>query len=255
VKKVSEEGTSLLTKNLLLCASRRVRSISSTSVPPSLDKLLFAHSQKERLAITTSLVYYYQRASILVGCKSDRRMSEEYNEAQLRLITVWDAHCKAEFADANVEDTMATMIQESEGGTVPFVNHVPTMTGGYTLSSIESFYSKYFLCQMPKDTETKLVSRTVGRTQIVDEMIFSFTHDIEMAWMLPKVKPTMKKVEVPLVAIIGFENEKVSFERIYWDQASVLVQIGMLGIGQLPITGVEQTRKVQDPSLPSNTLM
>jgi carboxymethylenebutenolidase len=182
-------------------------------------------------------------------------MTEEYNEAQLRLIKVWDAHCKAEFADASVEDTMATMIQESESGTVPFVNHVPTMTGGYTRSSIESFYSKYFLPQMPKDTETKLVSRTVGSSQIVDEMLFSFTHDIEMAWMLPNVKPTMKKVEVPLVAIIGFENEKVSFERIYWDQASVLVQIGLIVAGQLPVTGVEQARKVQDPSLPSNTLI
>ncbi len=182
--------------------------------------------------------------------------NEEYNESQMRLITVWDAHCKAEFADANVEDTMATMINDSDQGPIPFVNHVPVMTGGYARNAIESFYSKYFLNQMPDDTATKIISRTVGTNQIVDEMIFSFTHNIEMAWMLPKVSPTMRKVEIPLVAVIGFENEKVSFERIYWDQASVLVQIGLLPADSaLPVTGIEQARKVMDPSLPSNTLI
>jgi len=187
---------------------------------------------------------------------------EQYTPSQLCLIKVWDAHCKAEFADASVEDTMATMIDDpnKDDGTTPFVNHVPTMTGGYGRSSIERFYSQHFLHDMPKDTETKIVSRTVGNNQIVDEMIFSFTHDIPMAWMLPRVKPTMKKVSVPLVAIIGFENDKVSFERIYWDQASVLVQIGLIDSKNdespsLPVTGIEQTRKVEDPSLPSNTLI
>ena len=186
-------------------------------------------------------------------------MDEHYTEAQQRLIQVWDAHCKAEFEDSSVEDTMATMLSESEDGPIPFVNHVPTMTGGYTQSAVKSFYSSHFLHQMPKDTATKLISRTVGSKQIVDEMIFSFTHDVEMAWMLPKVKPTMRKVAIPLVAVIGFENEKVHFERIYWDQASVLVQIGLLqaaaGDSNLPISGVEQTHKVLDPSLPSNTLI
>jgi len=189
--------------------------------------------------------------------------TDDYTEAQKRLVAVWDAHCKAEFADASVEDTMATMISDSAdpGGPVPFVNHVPVMTGGYTQSAVQSFYSCYFLHQMPSDTATKLISRTVGTNQIVDEMIFSFTHDVTMAWMLPKVTPTMRKVEIPLVAVIGFENEKVSFERIYWDQASVLVQIGLLqpttgnGDSSLPVTGIEQTHKVMDPSLPSNTLI
>lgn len=108
---------------------------------------------------------------------------------------------------------------------------------------------------MPDDTETKMVSRTVGNTQIVDEMIFSFTHTVEMAWILPNVPPTGKRVAVPLVAIIGFEDDKVSFERIYWDQASVLIQIELLSPKGLPALGVEQTKKVEDPSLPSNTLI
>ena len=153
----------------------------------------------------------------------------DYTEAQQRLIDVWNAHTKAEFADANVDETMATMVSESAYGPIPFVNHVPTMTGGYNRTAVKHFYSTFFLPQMPKDTETKLVTRTVGTNQIVDEMIFLFTHDVEMAWMLPKVAPTGKKVEIPLVAVIGFCHDKVSFERIYWDQASVLVQIGLLG--------------------------
>jgi carboxymethylenebutenolidase len=169
----------------------------------------------------------------------------EYTEAQQRLVDVWEAHTKAEFANKSVEDTMMTMISDSENGVIPYVNHVPTMTGGYTRSAVQSFYSRYFLHHMPKDTETKLVSRTVGSKQIVDEMIFSFTHDVEMAWMLPKVKPTMRTVKIPLVAVIGFENDKVSFERIYWDQASVLVQIGLLDQqSSLPVTGIEQARKI-----------
>lgn len=117
------------------------------------------------------------------------------------------------------------------------------------------FYAKYFIPQMPEDTETVPVSRTVGNTQIVDEMIFKFTHTSEMAWMLPGVAPTNKRVEVPLVAIIGFDGDKVAYERIYWDQASVLVQLGLIDGKNLPVAGIEATRKVEDPSLPSNTLI
>ena len=109
---------------------------------------------------------------------------------------------------------------------------------------------------MPEDTETVPISRTVGNDQIVDEMIFKFTHTCEMAWMLPGVKPTGKRVEVPLVAIIGFVDDKVSSDRIYWDQASVLVQLGLLQPGGLPVTGIETAHKVADPaSLPSNGLI
>jgi carboxymethylenebutenolidase len=147
--------------------------------------------------------------------------------AQQRLSDVWEEHMKGEFATKSVEETMA----------------------------IAAFYRDYFIPQMPPDTETVPVSRTIGDTQIVDEMIFKFTHSIRMDWMLPGIEPTGKRVEVPLVAIIGFKDGKVMSEHIYWDQASVLVQLGLLEADKLPVVGIEATRKILDPTLPSNTLI
>jgi len=99
------------------------------------------------------------------------------------------------------------------------------------------------------------VSRTIGTDRLVDEMIFRFTHTIEMEWMLPGVPPTGKHVEIPVVAIVHLRDGKLAHEHIYWDQASVLVQLGLLSPGGLPVAGVETARKVLDPSLPSNALM
>ena len=169
--------------------------------------------------------------------------------AQQKLSEVWEEHMKCEFATKNVDDTMVTMI---EGG---HVNHVPTMTGGQGLAAIRDFYTRFFIPQMPPDTKTTPISRTIGETQIVDEMIFEFTHTVPMDWMLPGIGPTGKRVEVALVAIIGFREDKVSHEHIYWDQASVLVQLGLLDASRLPVTGRESSAKVRDASLPSNQLI
>jgi len=108
---------------------------------------------------------------------------------------------------------------------------------------------------MPLDTEMIPISRTIGNNQLVDEMVFKFTHSIRMDWMLPGVPPTGKRVEVPLVAIVQFRNGKLAHEHIYWDQASVLVQLGLLDAANLPVAGVETARKALDPRLPSNALM
>ena len=187
---------------------------------------------------------------VLAGCsKSEQPIAQERSIAQEQLKTVWEEHMKGEFATKSVDDTMATMI---EGG---HVNHVPTMTGGRGLKEIRDFYSRFFIPQMPPDTKTTPISRTIGDTQIVDEMIFEFTHTVPMDWMLPGIPPTGKKVEVALVAIIGFREGKVSHEHIYWDQASVLVQLGLLDGSKLPVAGRESAAKVSDPSLPSNTLI
>ena len=169
--------------------------------------------------------------------------------AQQKLKEVWEEHMKCEFATKSVDDTMATMI---EGG---HVNHVPTMTGGQGLKAIRDFYTRFFIPQMPPDTKTTPISRTIGDTQIVDEMIFEFTHTVTMDWMLPGIAPTGKRVEVALVAIIGFREGKVSHEHIYWDQASVLVQLGLLDASRLPVAGRESAAKVRDASLPSNQLI
>ena len=137
----------------------------------------------------------------------------------------------------------------------PYVNHIPTMTGGVGHDQLKRFYKYHFIGGNPDDTELVPISRTVGADQLVDEMLFKFTHTSEVDWMLPGIEPTGKRVEIPLVAIVGFKNGKVAHEHIYWDQASVLVQIGLLNAEGLPVAGIETTRKVVDQSLPSNKLM
>ena len=154
-----------------------------------------------------------------------------------------------EFSTCNTEDTLSTMVENA------YVNHIPVLTGGFGKSELREFYSKRFIPQMPPDTEMTPVSRTIGEDQLVDEMVFKFTHTIRMDWMLPGVPPTGKRVEVPLVAIVRFRDGKLAHEHIYWDQASVLVQIGLLDASKLPVAGVESARKVLDPKLPANELM
>ena len=129
-----------------------------------------------------------------------------------------------------------------------YVNHVPVMTGGFGKSDLRVFYSQHFIPSMPPDTTLTPISRTVGQNQLVDEMVFSFTHTREMPWMLPGVPPTNRRVEVPLVAIVQFREGKLAHEHIYWDQASVLKQIGLLTDPGLPVFGAETARKVVDPS-------
>jgi carboxymethylenebutenolidase len=151
---------------------------------------------------------------------------------------LWDKHTSHEFATRDTEHTLATMVEDAH------VNHVPVMTGGRGKAALREFYSKDFIPCMPPDTTLTPVSRTVGTDQLVDEMIFSFTHTQEMPWMLPGVAPTHKHVEIPLVAIVGFRDGKLAHERIYWDQASVLKQIGLLPGDSLPVYGAETARKV-----------
>jgi carboxymethylenebutenolidase len=137
----------------------------------------------------------------------------------------------------------------------PYVNHIPTMTGGVGHNQLKRFYKYHFIGANPPDTKLVPVSRTVGTDSLVDEMLFSFTHTSEIDWMLPGVPPTGRKVEVPVVAIVRFHDGKLAHEHIYWDQASVLVQIGLLDPIDLPVAGVAEARKLVDKTLPSNALM
>jgi carboxymethylenebutenolidase len=169
--------------------------------------------------------------------------------AQEALRKLWEDHVRYEFSTRNTEDTLATMVEDA------YVNHIPVLTGGSGQEELREFYSKRFIPQMPPDTEMTPVSRTIGEDQIVDEMVFKFTHTIPMDWILPGIPPTGKRVEVPLVAIVRVRDGKLAHEHIYWDQASVLVQIGLLDPTRLPVVGVESAKKVLDPSLPANELM
>lgn len=154
---------------------------------------------------------------------------------------LWEEHTKHEFVTRDTASTLATMVEDA------YVNHIPVMTGGFGKAALTEFYSERFIPTMPPDTTLTPVSRTVGDHQLVDEMIFSFTHTQEMPWMLPGVAPTNRRVEIPLVAIVRFREGKLAHEHIYWDQASVLKQIGLLTDASLPVFGAETARKVLDP--------
>jgi len=165
------------------------------------------------------------------------------------LAALWEAHCRTEFETRDVDATMATMVAE------PYVNHVPTMTGGVGHDQLKRFYKYHFVGANPEDTTLIPISRTIGTDSLVDEMLFCFTHTREIDWMLPGIPPTGRRVEIPLVAIVRFVGDKVAHEHIYWDQASVLVQIGKLDPAGLPVAGVETAQKIRDPKRSSNHLM
>jgi len=157
------------------------------------------------------------------------------------LAQLWEQHTAHEFSARDTEATLDTMVDDA------YVNHIPTLTGGYGKAALRDFYSQRFIPTMPPDTTLTPISRTIGTDQLVDEMIFSFTHTQEMPWMLPGIAPTNKRVEIPLVAIVRFRDGKLAHEHIYWDQASVLKQIGLITDDSLPVFGVETAERVRNP--------
>ena len=165
------------------------------------------------------------------------------------LVALWEEHCRCEFESRDVNATMATMVPQ------PYVNHIPTMTGGVGYEQLKRFYGHFFIPVNPPDFRLIPISRTVGVDTIVDEFIVCFTHTTEVDWLLPNIPPTGRAVEIPTVAIVKFEGDKVAHEHIYWDQASVLVQIGLLEAQDLPVAGAETAHKLLNRSLPSNQLI
>ena len=155
---------------------------------------------------------------------------------------VFDLHIKCEFEDHDVDATMQKMTKE------PYVHHVPVMTGGVGYDGVYNFYKNHFIGKMSDDTKIVRLSRTVDKEQVVDELILSFTHDREIDFILPGVPATGKYVEIACVVVMNFKDGKISHEHIYWDQASLLVQIGLLDPKLLPVTGREQAKRLLELS-------
>ncbi len=175
--------------------------------------------------------------------------SEALTPAQQALADLWERHLASEFETKSATEAVSTMVPDA------YVNHMPVLTGGRGHDALGRFYAQHFIPKMPPDLELVPISRTIGTDQLVDEMVIRFTHTVTMDWMLPGIPPTGKPVEVPLVAIVRFRGDKLAHEHIYWDQASVLTQLGLIDSGALPTVGVETARKALDPSLPSNALI
>ncbi len=164
------------------------------------------------------------------------------------MIDTFQKHVGAELA-GDLETTMATMTAD------PHLHNVPTMIGGVGREGVRDFYKNHLVGKFfPPDVKMTNVSSTVGDDQIVDELVISFTHTVPIDWMLPKVVPTGKPVEVAFAVIVGFKDGKITHEHIYWDQASVLVQIGLIDPKGLPVVGAESARKILNPKLPARMM-
>jgi carboxymethylenebutenolidase len=167
---------------------------------------------------------------------------------QQAMIDAFQKHVGAELA-GDLETTMATMSAE------PHLNHVPTMAGGVGRQGVRDFYRDHLVGKFfPPDVKMTSVSRTVGDDRIVEEIYISFTHTTAIDWLLPGVAPTGKPVEMAVAVVVGFKDGKITHEHIYWDQAGVLVQIGLIDPKGLPVSGAESARKVLNPKLPARKM-
>src|SRR5665213_3089867 len=154
------------------------------------------------------------------------------------MLDTFKKHVDAELA-GDLETTMATMTAD------PHLHNVPSMVGGVGRDGVRKFYKNHLVGKFfPPDVKMTNVSSTVGDTQIVDELVISFTHTTPIDWMLPGVVPTGKPVEIAVAVVVGFKDGKISHEHIFWDQASVLVQIGLIDPKGLPVVGAERDRKL-----------
>jgi carboxymethylenebutenolidase len=162
---------------------------------------------------------------------------------------LFDHHVSSEFEAKDADATMETMTED------PTVIHVPVLTGGRGDQELYAFYRDWFIPAWPDDVQVEQVSRTVGSERVVDELIIRFTHTCEMPFWLPAIAPTGRRVELPIVVVMAFDEAQVASEHIYWDQASLLIQIGLLETANLPIAGSIQAQALVDPAVALNGMI
>ncbi|KAI8939066.1 hypothetical protein NX059_004905 [Plenodomus lindquistii] len=167
---------------------------------------------------------------------------------------LWDAKYTDDVPERASMNVVKGMSQNS-----PHVSILPTLEGGVGRKKLEEFYREFFVPSLVQDFNIRLVSRTVGVNRVVDEMVVSFTHDDEVDWILPGVPPTDKFVQIPMVSIVAVVGGKLVSEHMYWDQASVLAQVGLFdpklvpknlkskGLKRLPVAGAESANLLVDP--------
>jgi carboxymethylenebutenolidase len=135
---------------------------------------------------------------------------------------IWADHLAGEFTIKDVEHTLATMVDDA------YVNHMPVNTGGRGKEQLRRFYRDDFIPSWPDDLQMILTNRVLGESHIVEELHLRFTHKKPMNWFLPNVPPTGKVVDIDLVVVVQFRGDKLACERIYWDHATVMRQVGLL---------------------------
>jgi carboxymethylenebutenolidase len=231
-------------------------SFSPPSAREKIQAVLSQHAQIEQYvyagcdhAFATPGRNHFDKPAAMMAYSRTMAMLRKVLGPVYDLNQLWEMHCYYEFGTRDVNAVIPTMVAE------PYVNHVPTMTGGVGHDQLKRFYKYHFVDSNPADTKLIPVSRTIGADRVVDEFVFCATHDREIDWLLPGLEPTGKYFEVPMLAVICFRGDKLYNEHIYWDQASVLVQIGKLDPTGLPVAGIQTAKKMVDETLPTNALM
>ncbi|MBK36869.1 MAG: hypothetical protein CME26_15240 [Gemmatimonadetes bacterium] len=158
--------------------------------------------------------------------------------AQQAMMDTLAEHAKAELGDRDLDGTLSTMTNN------PYILFVSSLTGGDDRAGVREFYRE-LMDQLPDDLKLNPIARTIGSDRVVGECILTFTHSVSMDWLLPGLPPTGRKVAIPLVVVFTFENGMLASERAYWDQASLLQQLGLLERGGLPIAGIQGAEKLR----------
>ncbi|KAH8698968.1 hypothetical protein BGW36DRAFT_377039 [Talaromyces proteolyticus] len=177
------------------------------------DSYLFATPFQEKFRYSTEAVSHTRNLTFLKPLM---------NGPYFDLEAIWEEHTYFEFDTRSVKDTMGTMVQE------PYVNHIPTLTGGIGRVRLSDFYQNHFVFQNPADTELELISRTIGIDRVVDEFIYKFTHDMQIDWLLPGIPPTGRKAEIPFTGVVNIRGDRLYHEHISWDQTTALFQLGLM---------------------------
>ena len=139
-----------------------------------------------------------------------------------QMVELWERHMAYEFALKDANLAVSTMVDDAT------VMHLPTMSGGIGTENLRHYYADVFIPGIPADTTTELIARSVGDSLLVDEFIMRMTHDQDIPFLLPGLAPTHKTVEAPTVVIVKFRGDLMESERLYWDQAAVLGQLGLI---------------------------
>lgn len=244
---------------------------SPTKSEPGIVKVYrYEDAKRDKGWILPSDDNYHKQSAAIAHTRSLSFLKPLLNGPYFDLEAIWEEHTRYEFAERDVDKTMATMVDE------PYVNHIPTMTGGVGQANLRAFYTHHFIHSNPPDTSISLVSRTVGVDRVIDEFILSLTHSTLIPWLLPGIPPTGRKLSLPFTAIVTMRGDRLCRESISWDQGTALQQLGLLpewvrfpyeiggvemGVGKrvevrLPVAGVELCSKlVDETSGESNGLM
>jgi carboxymethylenebutenolidase len=153
-----------------------------------------------------------------------------------RMAEVWQQHVYSEFVLKDAKAALTTMTDD------PHVLMVPIAVGGKGSDGVYDYYSKYFLTQLPADLMPIPISQVIGTDTLVEEAVYTFTHDQVMDWMIPGVRRTGKRVEVAVVGVIKFVNDRIASEHLYWDHATVLAQLGIIDPDKASVKPAESAR-------------